>query len=184
MLNSARPLWSLWCCVEATLFTISAIQRNNSSVLLLRGEKQLLIPDNIKRRVVENLLSLLAGDKPPSSCCSVDFEPPSAEGLKQNWLVLFSGRNRPPCALCNESDILVVVCSSAGSVCFLLWACVEASVCFQERKSSVWMVCRPCAGLWGVDCGVLNHSLLMLCLGIWLWCVPLCLRSLNVSLCL
>lgn len=63
-------------------------------------------------------------------------------------------------------------------MCVLLRALVDASMCFQEGESSVWMVCRPCAGLWGVDCGVLNRSLLMLCLGIWLWCVPLCLHSL------
>lgn len=85
--------------------------------------------------------------------------------------------------LCNEGDILVVVCRSTGSVCVLLGACVDVSVCFQEGKSSVWMVCRPCAGLWGVDCGVLNRGLLMLCLGIWLCCVPLCLHSLTVCLC-
>lgn len=66
-------------------------------------------------------------------------------------------------------------------MCVLLRALVDASVCFQEGESSVWMVCRPCAGLWGVDCGVLNRGLLMLCLGIWLWCVPLCLHSLTVS---
>lgn len=69
-------------------------------------------------------------------------------------------------------------------MCVLPLACVDASVCFHEGKSNVWMVCRPCAGLWGVDCGVLNRSLLMLCLGIWLRCVPLCLHSFTLSLCL
>ena len=59
----------------------------------------------------------------------------------------------------------------------------RACVC-SGGEESVWLVCRPCAGLWGVDCGALNRSRLMLRLGIWLWCVPLCLRTLAVSLCL
>lgn len=69
-------------------------------------------------------------------------------------------------------------------VCILLRACVDVSMCFQEGNSSVCMVCRPCAGLWGVDCWVRNRGLLMLGLGIWLRCVSLCLHSLTVSACL
>ena len=104
-----------------------------------------------------------------------------AEQLKENSLVLFLCRNQSFNVLCNEGDILVVVCRRTWSVCvFLLQAC--ECVFSSGGESSVWMVCRPCAGLWGVDCGVPNHGLLMLCLGIWRCCVPLCLRSLTVSL--
>lgn len=111
---------------------------------------------------MEDVFSPVAGDEPQNGRSSVDFEPPSAEWLKQNSLVLFLNRNQSFTVLCNEGDILVVVCRSTGSVCVPLQACVDVSVCSQEGKSTVWMVCRPCAGLWGVDCGVLNHGLLML----------------------
>lgn len=67
-------------------------------------------------------------------------------------------------------------------MCVVFRACVD--VCFQEGSSSVCMVCRPCAALWGVDCRVRNRGLLMLGLGIWLRRVSLCLHSLTASACL
>lgn len=82
----------------------------------------------------------------------------------QNLLVLFLHQNQSRSVLYNDGDILVVACRSTGSVCVLLGACVDVSMCFQEGNSSVCMVCRPCAGLWGVDCWVHNRGLLMHCL--------------------
>lgn len=102
----------------------------------------------------------MAGDKPQNCRSSVAFEPPRTERL----LVLFLHQNQSRSVLYNEGDILVVACRSTGSVCVLLGACVDVSMCFQEGNSSVCMVCRPCAGLWGVDCWVHNHGLLMHCL--------------------
>ncbi len=115
-----------------------------------------------------DVYSPAAGDKPQNRHSSVAFEPPSARQLKLTCFVLVQKPVRS--VLGNEGDILVVAWRSTGSVYV------------QEEKSSVCMVCRPCAGLWSVDCGVLNHRLLMLCLRI--WCVPLCLHSLTVSPCL
>lgn len=65
-----------------------------------------------------------AGDEPQNRCSSVYFEPPSAEQLKLNSLVLYFHKNQSRTMLCNEGNILVVVCRSTGSVCVLLGACV------------------------------------------------------------
>lgn len=64
---------------------------------------------------MEDVFSPAAGDKPQNRRSSVDFEPPSAEQLKQNSLV-FVLVQKPVslCVLCNEGDILVVVCRSTG----------------------------------------------------------------------
>lgn len=74
---------------------------------------------------MENVFSPAAGHQPQNRHSSVDFEPPSAEQLKQNSLVLFLCRNQALCALCN---ILAVVCRSTGE-------CV-----------------RPAPGLCGCEC--------------------------------
>lgn len=182
---------------NCTLPITSAIHGNSPTIILQRGNN-LLILNNMKEFLTflylpvflngglwKTSLGPVAGDEPQKRRSSVDFEPPSAEQFKQNSLVLFWYRNQSRSVLCNEGDILVVVRRSTESVCVFCSGHVWMWVCFQEgKKSSVWMVCRPCAGLWGVDCGVLNHGLLMLCLGIWLCCVPLCLHSLTASLCL
>lgn len=133
--------------------------------------------------VVEDVFSPVAGDKPQNCCSSVAFEPPRTERLKQNSLVLFLHRNQARTVLYNEAAFQWLRVGVLG-VCVLLRACVDVSMCFQEENSSVCMVCRPCAGLWGVDCWVRNRGLLMLGLGIWLRCVSLCLHSLTVSACL
>lgn len=84
--------------------------------------------------VVENVFSPAAGHRPQNRHSSVDFEPPSAEQLKQNSLVLFLCRTQPLCVLCKS---LVVVCGSTGSECVFCSEPVWMRLCVFRRERAV-----------------------------------------------
>lgn len=108
---------------------------------------------------MENVFSPAAGHQPQNRHSSVDFEPPSAEQLKQNSLVLFLCRNQALCALCK---ILAVVCRSTGE-------CVRPAAGLRVLRVCVSMRERAMCGWYAGR--VLGYGVLIAgCLTAAFWC--------------